>query len=135
MSNLEKAARRLLHIVKGDGSNEMIELASGHWEPKIDAAILGLENALAQQAEPVVEPDETYKAVPLKAVRTGVVIWDKQAEPVAVQAEPVSTEPAASLMTNIQSGDVELVWNDDGFSKTMWRETILYKIGGGNGRP
>jgi len=135
MSELEQAARRLLHIVKGNDSNEMIEVAPGHWEPKIDAAILGLENALAQQAEPVVEPDETYKAVPLKAVRTGVVIWDKQAEPVAVQAEPVSTEPAASLMTNIQSGDVELVWNDDGFSKTMWRETILYKIGGGNGRP
>jgi hypothetical protein len=54
MSELEQAARRLLHIVKGNDSNEMIEVAPGHWEPKIDAAILGLENALAQQqAEPV----------------------------------------------------------------------------------
>ena len=33
--------------------------------------------------EPVVEPEETYKAVPMKTVRTGVVTWDKQAEPVA----------------------------------------------------
>jgi hypothetical protein len=36
----------------------------------------------AKQAEPVVESEETYKAVPMKTVRTGVVTWEKQAEPV-----------------------------------------------------
>jgi hypothetical protein len=52
-----------------------------------NAAIAALDAALAQQqAEPVVEPDEIYKAVPLKAVRTGVVTWDKQAEPVVERA-------------------------------------------------
>ena len=35
-------------------------------------------------------------------------------------------EPVASLMTNVQSGDVEVVWNDDGFDKEMWHETPLY---------
>ena len=35
-------------------------------------------------------------------------------------------EPVASLMTNIQSGDVELVWNDDGFDRALWAETPLY---------
>jgi hypothetical protein len=35
-------------------------------------------------------------------------------------------EPVASLMTHLQSGDVELVWNDDGFDRAMWLETPLY---------
>ena len=35
-------------------------------------------------------------------------------------------EPVASLMTNVQSGDVEVVWNDDGFDREMWHETPLY---------
>jgi hypothetical protein len=49
-----------------------------------------LRDRLEQQAEPVAEPEETYKAVPMKTIRTGVVTWDKQAEPVVapVQAEP-----------------------------------------------
>ena len=46
------------------------------------------EDALiTQQTEPVVEPEETYRAVPMKTVRTGVVTGDKQAEPDAVLAE------------------------------------------------
>jgi hypothetical protein len=37
------------------------------------------------------------------------------------------SEPVASLMTHLQSGDVELVWNDDGFDRAMWAETPLCK--------
>ncbi len=40
--------------------------------------------------------------------------------------EESKAEPVASLMTNTQSGDVELAWNDDGFSKALWYETELY---------
>lgn len=39
---------------------------------------------------------------------------------------PATDEAVASLMTNIQSGDIELVWNDDGFNREMWHETPLY---------
>ena len=35
-------------------------------------------------------------------------------------------EPVASLMTHVQSGDMEVVWNDDGFDREMWHETPLY---------
>lgn len=35
-------------------------------------------------------------------------------------------EPVASLMTHVQSGDVEVVWNDDGFDRELWHETPLY---------
>lgn len=40
-------------------------------------------------------------------------------------AEP-EQEPVASLMTNIQSGDQKVVWNDDGFDRALWHETPLY---------
>jgi hypothetical protein len=35
-------------------------------------------------------------------------------------------KPVASLMTNINSGDVKLVWNDEAFDRALWRETPLY---------
>jgi hypothetical protein len=44
----------------------------------------------------------------------------------AALEQPEQAEPVASLMTNIQSGDVEVVWNDDGFDREMWHETPLY---------
>jgi hypothetical protein len=88
MTDLEKAARQALDALE---LLEQCNYAQGMLTPeaeeeaweKSDEAIEALRAALAQQAEPVVEPDETYKAVPMKTVRTGVVIWDKQAEPVA----------------------------------------------------
>lgn len=44
----------------------------------------------------------------------------------AALREMPAPEPVASLMTNIQSGDVEVVWNDDGFDRALWHETPLY---------
>lgn len=44
----------------------------------------------------------------------------------AALREMPAPEPVASLMTNIQSGDVEVVWNDDGFDRALWVETPLY---------
>ena len=35
-------------------------------------------------------------------------------------------EPVACLMQNLQSGDVELAWNDDGFDRAVWYEIPLY---------
>jgi hypothetical protein len=35
-------------------------------------------------------------------------------------------KPVASIMTNINSGDVKLVWNDEAFDRALWRETPLY---------
>jgi len=66
-------------------------------ERKCDEAITALRAALEQQDEPVVEPEETYKAVPMKTVRTGVVTWDKQAEPVAVRT-PGQTRTQAFVL-------------------------------------
>lgn len=41
-------------------------------------------------------------------------------------AAPTVVMPVASLMTHIKSGDVKLVWNDEAFDRTLWRETPLY---------
>jgi nitrate reductase assembly molybdenum cofactor insertion protein NarJ len=41
--------------------------------------------------------------------------------------EQQEQEPVACLMENLQSGDVELAWNDDGFSRELWREIPLYR--------
>ncbi|CAB4161046.1 hypothetical protein UFOVP764_29 [uncultured Caudovirales phage] len=42
------------------------------------------------------------------------------------EAAPTVVEPVASLMTHIKSGNVKLVWNDEAFDRTLWRETPLY---------
>jgi hypothetical protein len=56
--------------------------------------------------------------------------YDELCEALASQTVPSdypdSLQPVAVLMTNVQSGDVELVWNDDGFDKSLWYETELY---------
>lgn len=84
-----------------------------------------------QQAEPVVT--EPIATICREADRQQIEFhtYIPEGETIRLYAMP-PMQPAASLMTNVESGDVELVWNDDGFSKTLWRETVLYKIGGGN---
>jgi hypothetical protein len=57
-----------------------------------------------QQAEPVVEPEETYKAVPMKTVRTGVVTWDKQAEPVTWGVDWGEDEDCVSIVKRLPDG-------------------------------
>lgn len=47
-------------------------------------------------------------------------------EPDVPAANFGNMEPVASLMTNINSGDVKLVWNDEAFDRALWRETPLY---------
>jgi hypothetical protein len=51
---------------------------------------------------------------------------DAIAELHAAIAPQPEQEPLASLMTHIESGDVKLVWNDEAFDLTLWRETPLY---------
>jgi hypothetical protein len=107
MSNLEQAARQALDAIDDIPSYLQLTALIPHIET--------LRAALAQQAEqvqaePVVEPDETYKAVPLKAVRTGVVIWDKQAEPVAWTTMPDADDWTFISGTQDPNGKLEGKW-------------------------
>ena len=48
-------------------------------------------------------------------------------EKMTAPVQPVGERDAvASLMTNVQSGDVVVAWNDDGYDREMWHETPLY---------
>jgi len=47
---------------------------------RVSLAALNIFDAIRARRQQA-EPEETYKAVPMKTVRTGVVTWDKQAEP------------------------------------------------------
>jgi hypothetical protein len=107
----------------------------GGFRLKIDQKILrDLKATLSQQAEQVsTEPIATvYRDADRQQIEFHTYV--PEGETIRLYAMP-PLEPVASLMTNIQSDDVELVWNDDGFNKTLWRETVLYKIGGSDGRP
>jgi hypothetical protein len=42
------------------------------------------------------------------------------------EQEVAQQEPVACLMQNLQSGDLELTWNDDAFDRAVWYEIPLY---------
>jgi hypothetical protein len=89
-----------------------------------------LRAALAQQkqGEPVAT-DPLHDDAYLRAIALGFPVGDARRWTlcrIADRIEQKQGEPVASLMTHLQSGDVELVWNDDGFDRAMWAETPLY---------
>jgi hypothetical protein len=79
-------------------------------------------STLRQAAQQALEALEQFRDIsdftPASAVHAITALRAALAEP--------EQEPVASLMTNVQSGDVEVVWNDDGFDREMWHETPLY---------
>jgi len=58
----------------------------------------------------------TYEAVYCKHAITALKAALEQPE----------QKPVACFMENIQSGDIKLVWNDDGFDRAIWHEKPLY---------
>jgi len=110
MSRLEKAARQAMEA-----------LESG---PDVDPIVVGefidaLRAALAQP-EPF-KPDWDRVNALEESLREHMA----EIHRLKALAQP-EQEPVASLMTHIESGDVKLVWNDEAFDLTLWRETPLY---------
>ena len=85
----------------------------------------------AQQALEALERGETkLRWAAITALRAALAEpqtthWEG-CEAVHPECRKQEQEPVASLMTNIQSGDQKVVWNDDGFDRALWHETPLY---------
>jgi hypothetical protein len=114
MTNLRTAAQQALEALEY-GQHTLKQVSENQWESRGELAMHALRAALA---EPVQEGCDHCNQPLYAAVKCRVCGRVTQAEPVH--------EPVASLMTNVQSGDVEVVWNDDGFDREMWHETPLY---------
>lgn len=82
-------------------------------------------NKMKYKLVPVEPTDEMIEAMCDTASAYRVDMLRAYEEALHVAPQP-RAEPVASLMTNIQSGDVEVVWSDDGFNRELWHEAPLY---------